>query len=29
MTAKELSKITEIIEKEIKEEFGVKLVVGV
>ena len=29
MTAKELIKITETIEKEIKEEFGVKLVVGV
>lgn len=29
MTAKELIKITETIEKEIKEEFGVKLAVGV
>jgi cation diffusion facilitator family transporter len=29
MPAKELAKMTEMIEKEIKEEFGVKLVVGV
>lgn len=29
MTAKELIKVTETIEKEIKEEFGVKLAVGV
>lgn len=29
MTARELTKITETIEKEIKEEFGVELVVGV